>query len=80
MLLEIIVLVRESASDPPIEKTVAINPCVIARVEESEEEGAVDWWVDGSTAPYRTRATVAEFAAVVNGACFTGEESCEPAV
>ncbi|MCK9569316.1 hypothetical protein M0R72_10300 [Candidatus Pacearchaeota archaeon] len=75
MLLEIIILVRESASDPPVEKTVAINPCSIARVEESEEEGIVNWWADGSTAPYRTRATVEEFASVINGECFTDEKN-----
>lgn len=74
MLIPITVLIRESASDAPIEKTIALNPDTIARVEDSDEEGVIQWWADGMQTSHYTRGTVEEFADYVNGFCFVEEE------
>ena len=80
MLIPIAVLIRQSASEPPIEKTIALNPDTIARVEDSNEEGIVQWWADGMDRPHKTRTTVEEFAAYVNDFCLVeDEEECKPA-
>lgn len=82
MLIPINVLIRNSASEPPVEKTIALNPDTIARVEESGEEGIVQWWADGMDRPHKTRATVAEFAEYVNEFSVVedeDEDECKPA-
>ena len=80
MLIPIPILCRDSASEPAIEKTIALNPDCIARVEDSEEGGIVRWWADGMQGPHKTKGTVAEFAAYINGYIFGDdeEEPCEP--
>lgn len=65
MLLPVTVLVRASASEPPEEKTVGINPEEVARVEEGDEEGTVQLWCGGQN-PMVIRGTVEELIGAVN--------------
>ncbi|MFA5234971.1 MAG: hypothetical protein WC390_11285 [Sulfurimonas sp.] len=81
MLLPLTILIRESASEPPIECVIGLNLEEIARVEEGMDEGTIHVYADGSRAPYTIAGTVEEFVSLVN-ACLFGEEEgpeCEPA-
>ena len=74
MLITIPILIYESASVPPVETVIGIDPGSIARVEISEEDGIVNWWADGMNSPRKTRATVAEFVEMVNSFLFAAVE------
>lgn len=81
MLLPLKILKRVSASEPPVEKLIGVDPAGIVRVEDGREEGTVAVWCDGSSAPYFVKATVAEIIGAVNLllGCNGEEKSCEPA-
>ncbi len=83
MLLPLTILVRTSASDPPEERSVGLDPESIARVEDSNEEGVIDIWADGMDGtPYKVRGTVDEFIGYVNSFFIEEDpegESCESA-
>ena len=67
MLMPLTILVRESASGPPEERSVGLNPETIARIEDSIDEGIIDIWADGMDGkPYKVRGTVDEFLGYVN--------------
>mgnify|MGYP001370441977 CR=1 FL=1 len=65
MLLPVTVLVRTSASEPPEERMVGINPEEVARVEEGDEAGTVQLWCGGQS-PMVIRGTVEELIGAVN--------------
>jgi len=66
MLIPLTILVRESASDPPVEKHIGLHPDAIARVEDGTDEGTIHLWADGSEKPYVLAGTVLEFVEYVN--------------
>ena len=59
MLIRLITLHRQNASDPPVEKIVAIDPESIARIEEASETKVSQIWCDGMNGkPYLVCGTV----------------------
>lgn len=79
MVVPLTILVRTSASEPPEERTVLLNPESIARVEESIDKGIIDVWCDGmEDHPYKVRGTVDEFYDYLVS-FYVEEEPCEPA-
>ncbi len=84
MLMPLTILVRDSASAPPTERNVGLNPETIARVEDSIDEGIIDIWADGMDGtPYKVRNSVDEFLKYVNSFFMVvdnaEDEPCEPA-
>lgn len=79
MVIPLTILVRTSASEPPEERTIGLNPDAVARIEEGIDEGTIHLWADGTDRPYVIRGTVEEHIAYVNG-WFEEEEAeeCEP--
>ena len=78
MLMPLTILVRDSASEPPTERNVGLNPETIARIEDSIDEGVIDIWADGMDGkPYKVKGTVEEFVGYINS-FFMEELSNEP--
>jgi len=75
MLLPVTVLMRTSASDPPEEKMIGINPEEVGMVEEGEEAGTVQVWCGGKQKPYIVRGTVEELIGAVNELSADGENT-----
>lgn len=81
MLLPLIILKRISASEPPVEKLIGVDPAGIVRVEESRDDGVVRVWCDEADEPYFVKGTVAELIGAVNLLLTGGaeeEQPCEP--
>jgi hypothetical protein len=58
MLLPFAILVRQSASEPPEERTIGIDPESICRVEPAGDDPQTCWlYADGAEKPYRIAAT-----------------------
>jgi len=73
MLLPLTILTRTSASEPPAEKLVGVNPAAIGQVEEGVDEGTVQVWCEGQGKPFVVRGTVEEIIGAVNGLLSGGE-------
>ena len=58
MILPLTILIRESASGPPIEKDVGVCPETIVRIEDGVDNGTINMWCDGMDKPYTIRGTV----------------------
>jgi len=82
MLIPVPTLVRRSASEPPQERIVGIQPEAVARLEDHQEPGVgpcVLLWCDGMERPYKVPGTVAEWIREINAECLVSEvDECEP--
>jgi uncharacterized protein YlzI (FlbEa/FlbD family) len=66
MLIRLVTLKRRSASDAPQECPIAIDPEMIARIEEESGGGLSQVWCDGMNGkPYIVRGTVDEVLATI---------------
>ena len=79
MVLPITILIRSSASEPAIERTIGLNPDTVARIEDGVDSGTIQLWADGMDKPYTIAGTVDEFINYVNGWMEEEEEPCAQA-
>ena len=70
MLLKLKAYRRNSASAPPTEITIAVDPFTIAHIEPNEfENDRCDMWCDGMDNPYCVAGTVDDIAERINASC-----------
>jgi hypothetical protein len=74
MLIRLVTLTRRSATDEPIERVVAIDPEIIARIEDASETEA-HVWCDGMNKPYVVSGRVDDVLQRIQQAI---DEQCEP--
>jgi|WetSurMetagenome_2_1015567.scaffolds.fasta_scaffold302993_3 hypothetical protein len=79
MLVPLKIIIRQSASEAPQERTVALSPEAIARVEDDLEPGIIRVYCDGSQSPYRVKGDVEGFVEAINALCVMEGEPCDPA-
>jgi len=63
---------RESASDPPTQYTVGIDPFGVCRVEPSDDDGISLMWCDEMDTPYQIVMQCLEIINLINSI------TCEP--
>ena len=77
MVIPLTILIRTSASEPPTEQVIGLNPDSVARIEDGVDDGTIHIWTDGADKPLVVKGTVEEHIAYING--WFEDESCEQA-